>query len=223
MYYSRKWHRHTWKKSECSYQESNLEVCCYARPDQDVQSTLSKQPNGPESWLWFQVSFCLLLLLYIHSVHLRMAWETQTSYGWCLLKWYIKMFLVFEFMKWKLGVSRLDTTIFVYTLLETLNGMANRENDKIITSPSSSRTRRNTPWAAGCWGPKFIVIVVTIFSWAGTTGTENHMSRLFQLLSFIACLRKICTYHPHPTWLTLHQDTGQSQSLLTGHLATSAV
>src|SRR5262245_43073908 len=26
-----------------------------------------------------------------------------------------------------------------------------------ITSPSISSTRRSTPWAAGCWGPKFSV------------------------------------------------------------------
>ena len=35
------------------------------------------------------------------------------------------------------------------------------------TSPSSSSTRRNTPWAAGCWGPKLMVKLRTAASAIG--------------------------------------------------------
>lgn len=33
-----------------------------------------------------------------------------------------------------------------------------------FTSPSKVKTRRSTPWAAGCWGPKFSVMFCTTFS-----------------------------------------------------------
>lgn len=44
---------------------------------------------------------------------------------------------------------------------------------KSHTSPSNSSTSLNTPWAAGCWGPKLIVILVTIFSWMGSENTTQ--------------------------------------------------
>ena len=37
-------------------------------------------------------------------------------------------------------------------------------NDTVPTSPSSVSTRRSTPWAAGCWGPKLSVMFCTCFS-----------------------------------------------------------
>jgi hypothetical protein len=42
------------------------------------------------------------------------------------------------------------------------------------TSPFISSTRRSTPWAAGCCGPKLIVKFCT---WAGTIGVSVAMPR----------------------------------------------
>ena len=52
-----------------------------------------------------------------------------------------------------------------------------------FTSPSSSRTSRNTPWAAGCCGPKLTVMFVTSFSWIGTKAKRcvyNIIRNLYQ-------------------------------------------
>src|SRR3954452_11951190 len=43
------------------------------------------------------------------------------------------------------------------------------------TSPSSSRTRRSTPWAAGCCGPK---LMVKLRSSASAMVSARHCSRL---------------------------------------------
>ena len=42
-----------------------------------------------------------------------------------------------------------------------------QSRDSEITSPSSSNTRRSTPWAAGCCGPKFKLMLETFFSIGG--------------------------------------------------------
>lgn len=43
----------------------------------------------------------------------------------------------------------------------------------LTDSPLSSRTRRNTPWAAGCWGPKLMVRLDTSFSAGGSLSKKK--------------------------------------------------
>lgn len=57
--------------------------------------------------------------------------------------------------------------------------MYNRNSYHILTSPSSSKTRRSTPWAAGCWGPKLSVRFFTCFS-VGATLPANKTNRISQ-------------------------------------------
>jgi len=42
------------------------------------------------------------------------------------------------------------------------------------TSPLISMTNRSTPCAAGCWGPKFIVRLVTVFPGTGSMGRASQ-------------------------------------------------
>ena len=53
-------------------------------------------------------------------------------------------------------------------VFDQLLGSAVEQSDMRIdaptTSPSSSSTRRRTPWAAGCWGPKLMVKLRTAAS-----------------------------------------------------------
>ena len=80
----------------------------------------------------------------------------------------------------------MDLCIYCHSMLilhenNCLRSMKNlNHHDKSLpTSPSSSKTSLNTPWAAGCWGPKLTVMFVTSFSWIGTAGRkENNFSVL---------------------------------------------
>ena len=50
----------------------------------------------------------------------------------------------------------------------------------LLTSPSISMTNLSTPWAAGCWGPKFIVRLVTVFP--GTGSVKYYRDGILSLL-----------------------------------------
>ena len=93
--------------------------------------------------------------------------ETFTSE---LLENLEEMFLQYYTMHINMSSMLKSSTIWhCLTRADTVKVVSNTINQKDrkhlwLTSPSKVNTKRNTPWAAGCWGPKFRVIFCTFFS-----------------------------------------------------------